>query len=212
MICDNRVTGNKNISYYIVVKHSGNRNVDTPNKTSQTANVIRTTLQNLLPYLQILIDKKIVSVNFSQTYTYNTQLAVGTVSQVIEHCYDQIKRMGYKFGPTATSKLLHILQPELFVMWDKEIMKEYMIRNHQVSANGQGYCTYLKLMQQIAHQISIEFQKANLNPPRQQNQDPAVYLSTQMNYNPPKTLAKYLDEFNWVTITNKVVVPPNWHP
>ena len=27
-----------------------------------------------------------------------------------------------------------------------------------------------------------------------------------------KTLAKYLDEYNWITITNTVEIRPEWYP
>jgi|GEM_PF-4017357 len=33
-----------------------------------------------------------------------------------------------------------------------------------------------------------------------------------MRYTPSKTAAKFVDEYNWVVITNKVKVPPAWHP
>ena len=178
--------------------------------TPQSANAIQTTLQNLLPYTQILNGLIIATVNFTQQVNVNNSLM--TVGQVIVHCYTKVRNIKYKFGPTATSKLLHILQPELFIMWDKEILSHYRQQNRQVSDSGQGYCAYLEFMEQAAMQVHQSFRNAALNPPATANQTPAVYLSTQMNYNSFKTLAKYLDEYNWVTITRGVQVPPPWHP
>jgi len=181
-----------------------------PNTTLQTANALQTTLRNLVPHLQVLDVLTIVNVDFTRRVNVDNNPL--TISQVIEYCYTKVRKMGCKFGATATSKLLHIMQPKLFIMWDREILRHYNDKNPQISDSGQGYCAYLERMQQIANQISINFQNANLNPARQTNQDSATYLSTQMNYNPPKTLAKYLDEFNFITITNKVKVPPKWYP
>lgn len=84
--------------------------------------------------------------------------------------------------------------------------------NTQVTDSGQGYCVYLQIMQHVANQLYQRFRSADLNPPAGVNQDPANYLSIQMNYSPYKTMAKYLDEYNWVTITKKAPVPPSWHP
>ncbi|MBA7663082.1 hypothetical protein ES703_71120 [subsurface metagenome] len=178
--------------------------------TPQSAGSIQTTLQNLLPYLQVLDNFTIKNLHFTQMVNVNNNQM--KVRQVIEHSYTKVRSIGYRFAATATSKLLHILQPELFVMWDKDILNHYKQINSQVSDSGQGYYVYLEIMQQVATQVNQSFQNATLNPPAGANQNPAVYLSTQMNYNPPKTLAKYLDEYNWVTITNGVQVPPSWHP
>lgn len=178
--------------------------------TPQSARTIQTTLHNLLPYLQVLNNFTVVNLNFTQTVNVNNNQM--TVSRVIEHYYTTVRNIGNRFAATATSKLLHILQPELFVMWDKDILAHYKQNNPQVSDSGQGYCVYLQIMQQVARQVYQSFQNAVLNPPAGANQNPAVYLSIQTNYNPPKTLAKYLDEYNWVTITNRVQVPPSWHP
>lgn len=176
----------------------------------KSANAIRTTLKELSPYLQEINKLKIEDIDFSKNVNVNDNTI--TIGQVIEHCYTMVRNIGFKFGATATSKLLHIIQPKLYVMWDKEILKHYRKLDRHVSDGGQGYRVYLELMKLMSNQIITNFQVASLNPERQLNQDPATYISVQMNYNPPKTLAKYLDEFNYITITNNAKVPPLWHP
>ena len=170
----------------------------------QSAQAILTTLQNLVPYLQALNAFDIRAVNFAQNIIVSGNHL--TVSQAVEQCYTSLRNIGYNFGPAATSKLLHILQPSLLIMWDNPILSRYQSINPRVTDSGQGYCIYLQMMQQAATQIYQSFPCA-LNPP-----DPATYLSTQMGYTPPKTLAKYIDEYNWITITHGVQVPPSWHP
>ena len=174
------------------------------------ANSIQRTLQSLVPYLRALNNLSIQSIQF------NNPVIVGnnnmTISQVIEYCYTQVRNIGYNFGPTATSKLLHILQPDLFVMWDDAILEHYKNINGQISDSGRGYLTYLKMMKRLANHIHTVFQNAVLTPPAHADQDPASYLNAQMGYNPPKTMAKYLDEYNWIKITYGVQAPPAWHP
>lgn len=176
----------------------------------QSARVIQKTIQNLLPYLHALKDLVIETVNFEQMVNVDNNPI--TVGQVIEYCYTRIRKVGFVVGATATSKLLHVLQPDLFVMWDSNILAHYRKQNAQVSDSGHGYLVFLQMTQKVATQVHQEFQNSKLSPPAAAEQNPAHYLSKQMNYHPPKTLAKYLDEYNWVTITNRVKVPPPWHP
>ena len=166
--------------------------------TRGVASTIRTSIHKLLGHLNALHDLRVES--FQPDFVVNIEADQMTISEVIERCYGQIREIGYRFGPTATSKLLHILQPALFVMWDNPILDHYCKINSQVSDSGKGYCTYLLIMQDIAALISRVFQ------------NPSDYLNTQLQYSPPKTMAKYLDEYNWITITYGVQVPPVWHP
>jgi hypothetical protein len=50
------------------------------------------------------------------------------------------------FGPTGTAKLLHVLEPQLFVPWDSTIRKNYH-RGHK-HASGYNNC-YLAFMKQM---------------------------------------------------------------
>ena len=97
-------------------------------------------------------------------------------------------------------------------MWDNEILKKYTRRNSKIFDSGKGYCFFLKKMNEMAKQIEKYFRIAQLNPLAKPEQTPAEYLSEQLKYNHSKTMAKYLDEYNWVTITNEIQVPPSWYP
>jgi len=175
----------------------------------QSAKDLRNAIQGLVPYLQALKGFDIDSIDFNQNLVVNGNPS--TVNQAIEHCYTNLKGIVYRFAATATSKLLHILQPNLFVMWDDPILRDYHKDNLQITDNGQGYRIYLQEMNKMAKQVCQNFQEATLNPPSD-TKNPAVYLSKQLEYDYPKTLAKYLDEYNWVRITYKIPLPPSWHP
>jgi hypothetical protein len=77
----------------------------------------------------------------------------------------------------AASKALHLLQPRLFVMWDKEIRR----------STPEGYSAYLLQMHALAGRLTEEAPA----------DDVEAYLQELLGYETRKTLAKYLDEYNW---------------
>jgi hypothetical protein len=80
-------------------------------------------------------------------------------------------------GDAAASKALHLLQPSLFVMWDREISR---------SAPG-GYGSYLVQMHALAIRLAEEAP----------TDDVEAYLQELLGYPERKTFAKSLDEYNW---------------
>jgi hypothetical protein len=80
-------------------------------------------------------------------------------------------------GDAAASKALYLLQPALFVMWDKEIRR----------SAPEGYGSYLAQMHALAVRLTAEAP----------TDDVGAYLQELLGYENRKTLAKYLDEYNW---------------
>jgi hypothetical protein len=77
----------------------------------------------------------------------------------------------------AASKALHLLQPRLFVMWDKEIRR----------SAPEGYGSYLLQMHALARRLLDEAPTDDIE----------AHLQELLGYETRKTLAKYLDEHNW---------------
>jgi hypothetical protein len=77
----------------------------------------------------------------------------------------------------AASKALHLVQPRLFVMWDKEIRR----------SAPEGYGAYLLRMHDLALRLVDQAP----------TEDVDAYLQELLGYETRKTLAKYLDEYNW---------------
>ena len=175
----------------------------------QSASAIKASINNMLSWFSALSALSIKTVNFQNVLNINGQTR--TVAEAIEFCYQTLRVTGYKIGPTAIGKILHILNPELFVMWDGPILAHFAGTNG-INDSPQGYCAFLQKMNQNAVAVQQSFSVAELTPPLQSGDTPEAYLSQRMNYNPTKTMAKYLDEFYWVTVTNGVSVPPLWHP
>jgi len=166
----------------------------------QTAQAIKTSIHNMLPDLTALSPLTIVTIQFTQQ----------DISHV-ENCYHNLRASGHKIGPTATAKILHILRPALFVMWDGPILEHFGIQLG-ITDSPQGYVAYLQMMSGVANAIRLAFSGAHLTPPALPGQTAEDYLSAHLRYIPQKTMAKFLDEYYWVTITNGVSVPPRWHP
>lgn len=91
---------------------------------------------------------------------------------------DKVELIYFKFSQingveyTGTSKVMHLLNRDLFVMWDREIREEYGFD----VADGNGYFNFLKLMQE-------------------------KFKGVEWDVLPNRTLAKAIDEYNQVTIT-----------
>jgi hypothetical protein len=77
----------------------------------------------------------------------------------------------------AASKALHLLNPRLFVMWDKEIRR----------SAPEGYGAYLLQMHELALRLAEQAPAEDLE----------ASLQERLGYETRKTLAKYLDEYNW---------------
>jgi hypothetical protein len=82
-------------------------------------------------------------------------------------------------GDAAASKTLHMLAPRLFVMWDKEIRR----------SAPQGYGAYLLEMHALARHL---VEQAPVPPAGVED-----HLRQRLGDPARKTLAKYLDEYNW---------------
>jgi hypothetical protein len=83
----------------------------------------------------------------------------------------------HSMGDAAASKALYVLRPRLFVMWDKEIRR----------SAPEGYGSYLLQMHGLARRL-IDQAPAG---------DVEAHLQELLGYETRKTLAKYLDEYNW---------------
>ena len=94
-------------------------------------------------------------------------------------------------GPTAASAILTALNPQLFVSWGAGIKNAYFSDDRP---NGATYAQFLTVMRMAA--LSI----ANDARTNHGIADPAGHLSAELGINPPFSLAKFVDEYNLVTV------------
>lgn len=103
------------------------------------------------------------------------------VASVIKEVYTGTKMK--HLGPTGISKILHLLNPELFVMWDNDIRRK--ISKKPFSASSRGYLNFLKWIQGEL----IEATKGRTIE-EIRNKIGGEYIDR-------KTLAKLVDEYCW---------------
>jgi len=131
------------------------------------------------------------------------RLSENRVGRIVK-LYDDLRLID-GCGPTVVSKILFILFPKLFVMWDG------FIRNHWRSSelpiptdDGKGYVAFLDRMGDMARGVSDDYRETLGRRDR-----PEDYLSRTLYAEPKtKTLAKYLDEYGWMKITIIGAIPP----
>jgi len=94
-------------------------------------------------------------------------------------------------GATTASVILTALNPQLFVAWGPATRDAYFPGGE---ADGETYAQFLTVMRMAAIAIAGDA--------RAQHgiDDPAGYLSAELSINPPFSLARFIDEYNRLTI------------
>lgn len=119
-------------------------------------------------------------------------LEASQVKEAIKEIYNAIK---VKFiGPTAVSKILHLLNPELFVMWDEAIRRKI----YNVSGTAEGYLNFLReVKRKVEEMISNETRRTGRSKEeiieKICSELPSEKLGEKYTR---KTLAKLIDEYN----------------
>lgn len=97
-----------------------------------------------------------------------------------------------KVADTSASKILALINPRLFVMWDDAIWLAYYEKSTQNKSPGRTYVEFLIKMRNSAIAITNDARtKHGINRP-------AEHLSRELGLKPPFTLAKFIDEYNFV--------------
>jgi hypothetical protein len=137
-------------------------------------------LRSLEKEFEELRRKKFINVDYDET----------TVSTTIKTIYCKLDTLPYLGGPTTISKLLHLLNPEIFVMWDIGIRKWYKKRNNRIRSNSEGYLEFLKETQK-------EIQEA-LNDRHKETGKGLDKIEEDIRKKYDNiTLAKIIDEYNY---------------
>jgi hypothetical protein len=104
-------------------------------------------------------------------------------------------------------KLLHIMNPSVFIPLDKDIFKHMRRANPtRIDRTSAGFSEFIRDRRADTLEVTSDFRRRRLLG------SPNSYLSERLGYPHPKTLAKFIDEFYWVTITNETTIPPSWNP
>ncbi|WP_456372518.1 adenosylcobinamide amidohydrolase [Methanocaldococcus sp.] len=135
--------------------------------------------------LKKLNGKKLISLNDEE------RLNIDEHKEDIKNLYTELKGVD-GVGDTAVSKILHLLNPDVFVMWDEEIRKHYGIKN----PTAEKYIEFMKMMQNLGLKFLEDYAKYN-------NIDLKDAEEKILNDYKNKPLSKLIDEYNWLVITKK---------
>jgi hypothetical protein len=91
-------------------------------------------------------------------------------------------------------------------MWDEKIRLFYWVNNEKIIDSGQGYYLFLLEIRKIAAGLADESQK------RYTTKDTALWLSQRLGINPPMSIVKFIDEYNWLRCTKRLQRPDDWIP
>jgi hypothetical protein len=113
------------------------------------------------------------------------------VSTTIKNIFSRIRSIPYIGGHTSTPKIMHLLDPEIFVMWDKDIRETYNERNNRITDSSSGYLEFLK---EIQKELRQSFRARQKEIGRSLDEIEKEIRSKYGN----KTLARIVDEHNWM--------------
>ena len=117
---------------------------------------------------------------------------------IVARAFDSLTRAD-GVGPTAASAILTALNPQLFVSWGAGIKNAYFPDD---KPNGATYAQFLTIMRMAALSITRDARTTH------DVADPAGQLSTELGISPPFSLAKFIDEYNLVTVERGMAYPP----
>ena len=152
----------------------------------------------------------------------NINLEDKKIRGIIKKLYNSLDAV-HGIGSTATAKILHILNPNLFVAWDEAIKIHYLSDYDGEDEGSEKYLFFMKKMQNFTKLIDQnEVQKLlegtkilyterfnnEFNPEKRGKLKERIAILELKG----KSLAKFIDEYNWITITNEIPLPPKWHP
>ena len=115
----------------------------------------------------------------------------GRFSNAIRKIYGELDPIPYLGSPTTISKVLHLLNPEIFVMWDNDIKKRYRLKNNRVRDTPEGYLEFLKEVQKELKEALHERQRETGRGLDDIEQEIRHRYKN-------KTLARIVDEYNWI--------------
>ena len=105
---------------------------------------------------------------------------------------------------TGISKIAHVLNDSLFVVLNLKTSAHFGLRGE-----AKDYIKWLGIAQQSALEVTKDFYTLGLPS------SPEAFLSEKLghsNYGCQKSLARFIDEYFWLTTSENLPIPPNWIP
>jgi len=155
-------------------------------------------LKELRGYFISVKDEKLESLDFDKDVTVDGRTF--KAEDVIIKIFDSLRRIKVgrrNFGATATSKVLHMVNPNFFMMSDGNIREHY-----GCSANSNGYINFMWRMHRLCNEIIKSY--CNKFAVNDRSAKEKIYKTCHNNWVIPEgytTLPKLIDEFNYSRYT-----------
>jgi hypothetical protein len=160
--------------------------------TDELVEKIKSTHRLALPYLDALNGETLEDIDFDKKKIVGSEREQMWNSKIIRVVFTMYSSIGGKFKWVAASKTLHMINPKLFVMWDNSICNSYQLK---LDAPSYSY-KFLQMMKKEANEaINTYMLDHNLS-----REEAVKQIESKFN---GKTLAKLVDEYNWIKYTAK---------
>jgi len=113
------------------------------------------------------------------------------ISDSIVKLYENIDSIPYIGGLTAIPKILHLCNPEIFVMWDDAIRDDYKKKSNLIRDSAKGYLEFLKLAQKEIIEALTKRRKETMRALDELEKEIRARYKN-------KTLARIVDQYNWI--------------
>jgi hypothetical protein len=126
-----------------------------------------------------------------------------TLLDSIRQIYDRFYSI-HGFWVTGISKISHVLNDSLFVTINLSTSSYFGL-----FGGSEDFIKWLKLTQENAQEVTEDFQALGLPG------SPEGFLSDKLGYTDygcQKSLARFIDEYFWLTTSENLPVPPKWLP
>jgi hypothetical protein len=121
----------------------------------------------------------------------------------IRQIYDSLHTI-HGLWLTGISKIAHILNDSLFVALNLGTSSHFGLLGE-----AEDFIKWLRITQQSAQEVTEDFYSLGLPG------SPEEFLSEKLgytNYGCQKSLARFIDEYFWLTTSENLPVPPKWLP
>lgn len=164
--------------------------------TDELAEEIKETYQRTIPFLKALENETLQDIEFEGKKQVDGKEYSNR--EILVEVFENFCKIGYKFRGVAASKLLSLINPNLFVMWDISICNTYGIRApSEPSARDPQYVPeFLPLMKLKVNSVIDSYTKDK----KCSRREAIDAINSQQEFRP---LAKLLDEYNWVTYSQE---------
>ena len=142
-----------------------------------------------MPTLNLLKCKTILDIEFDAIVTTDDGRQI-TVKELVAKSFNTLSGCGpdKSYYSVAASKILHTINPELFVMWDNPIQSKYGISNSGYEYTYRFLPKMQRLLERAVNQVTRR-EKCSRD-------DAIKWLTSQCKHK--NSLAKIIDEYNYV--------------